>query len=336
MVKPYVFILIQIVLESVSGFDVQSFLSRSCRQEDTLHCSNFVISTTDDYDIQTQNFIISTTRSVTFSNCASGMINENFLSKFPEATYIRFLNCSMHLTPSVKAVGPKTHPVNTFIVENSTIYDDVKSNAFQSATDLDRIFFILTTFESKVIDNYLLQYNKKLTTVVFENCSIKDIHAQAFNSLANLEHLNLNSNLLTTIDSDLLKNNKKIKFVSIERNLLTYIPADIILNKTLEYLSFEGNLIEALSQYQLIGLKSLKHLNFRLNLIATLSEGAFDDCTSLTKLDLSFNRISELTKVHFKPMKNLNYLNLANNPLNKLPNNVFDGLPKLRTLITRL
>ncbi|XP_046695317.1 relaxin receptor 1 isoform X2 [Silurus meridionalis] len=127
------------------------------------------------------------------------------------------------------------------------------------------------------------------------NCNNKNLqHVPAVSS--NITALELNSNGLISLHSDLF-----VRYRHLER------------------LHLENNSIEMISKRTFSGLFSLRKLFLSQNRISSLKAGLFTDLSSLEWLILDENRITSLRQKSFEGLKSLFFLSLLNNSLEHLP-----------------
>lgn len=82
-------------------FNIENFEGMHCeRTKEGLWFRNMIFSKDDIAAIQTQDFVISCDEKVYFEKCDIGVLNEKFLSKFPNATKIVLSQTIFQLSPS--------------------------------------------------------------------------------------------------------------------------------------------------------------------------------------------------------------------------------------------
>lgn len=127
--------------------------------------------------------------------------------------------------------------------------------------------------------------------------------------LNNLSTLNLNRNLIKSIQNKALANFSK---------LLT--------------LSLRHNQIDVLQDHAFFGLGSLKTLDLSYNGIVAISSASLQHLTRLTTLDLTHNFLRALTADLITPLPSLKDLRLSGNDISIVARNALDGAHELKSL----
>lgn len=134
---------------------------------------------------------------------------------------------------------------------------------------------------------------------------------ESFESLANLQHINLQGNRLTIFNGNVLSSFPSgLRYLQLSNNLLRELPNDTFRTQTdMEVVWLSYN--------------QLKHVPANI----------FNDLLNLEKLYLDHNHIASIEGNAFRSLANLVYLNLEHNQLHHLTNNIFAGLDNLQELI---
>lgn len=155
-----------------------------------------------------------------------------------------------------------------------------------------------------------------LKKVVLISCYLKDLDPTTFQSLANLEELDLSFNLIRSLHPETFSSNKRLKV-----------------------LGLSGNAIESLSGGLFRGLFKLSQLFVYNNAIRFIPEGLFQDLVSLRFLYLDNNAINFLDENGrpqsasvFKGLVNLILLELGCNSISTIPKGIFKHLVSLENL----
>lgn len=171
-------------------------------------------------------------------------------------------------------------------------------------------------------------------------CGLKDLEPTIFQSLINLEELDLSRNSLSHLDSRIFSSNKKLKVLTLSENDLYKLEKNLFSEcSRLERLILYSNNLTSLGNDTFRGLRYLTKLDLSFNSINLIPERIFEDLMSLKILDLRSNRIDFLAKNGtkqsadvFKGLDNLTELILRANLISVLPNAIFQNLICLRKL----
>jgi Leucine-rich repeat (LRR) protein len=139
---------------------------------------------------------------------------------------------------------------------------------------------------------------------------IKTINESAFDSVENLEYLDVGGNLLESLPGA-LSSLTKLRYLYAPSNNISRVSSDAFLSfsSTLSALSLSGNkLVE-------------------------MPRAALANCTALVHLNLGYNSIGEISEEDFAGWAGeLDTLLLMNNGITQLKGNTFRGAPRLREL----
>ena len=163
----------------------------------------------------------------------------------------------------------------------------------------------------------------------------QELPAGAFDDLASLRELNLQSNpKLTGLPEGIFDNLGELRTLNLAQNYqLRELPDGAFDNLTnLEQLELHHNRLESLPDNPFDNLTNLKDLHLGWNQLDSLPDGAFDNLTNLQYLNLRSNNIEELPDEAFDNLSKLEELQLSGNELTALPEGVIDNLAKLERL----
>ncbi|KAK7873516.1 hypothetical protein R5R35_008778 [Gryllus longicercus] len=148
----------------------------------------------------------------------------------------------------------------------------------------------------------------------------------------NLRNLDVSGNALTSLAGP-LKNCAELTFLGLESNLITSIPSDVFSRMSkLKHLYLFKNKIAAIPDGTFAHLSALIDLTLQMNPNIQLSSGSFQGLSHLQYLDLSFNELRNLPAGLFTPLPQLRKLVLSKNKLTTLPANTFSSLNALKEL----
>lgn len=161
-----------------------------------------------------------------------------------------------------------------------------------------------------------------------------------FQSLINLEELDLSRNSLTHLDSRIFASNKNLKVLTLSENDLYKLEKNLFSEcSRLERLILYSNNLTSLENDTFKGLRYLTKLDLSFNSINLIPEQIFEDLMTLKILELRSNRIDFLvengTKQSaevFRGLDNLTELILRANLISVLPDGIFQNLICLRKL----
>ncbi|XP_040573970.1 toll-like receptor Tollo [Lepeophtheirus salmonis] len=131
---------------------------------------------------------------------------------------------------------------------------------------------------------------------------------ELFAYIENLEALNLDSNRLKSISSQIFRLTPNLVILTLSRNEL----------ETIQYKTLEG-------------LTHLESLFLDHNKIHSLQSGTFENCTRLQKLKLNNNYLTQVPNA-FHDLEALIYLDLSSNVIGVIKRESFKGLGELKTL----
>lgn len=172
----------------------------------------------------------------------------------------------------------------------------------------------------KQLNTLDLSYNQLTSTSINKN---------TFKGLIRLVLLDLASNKITKLESEMFSDLYTLQILSLRNNLLENIDADTFSSlANLHKLLLSHNKIKYLDAYSLNGLSVLSLFSIDNNVLTGIHPEAFRNCSMLQILNLNGN---ELTKIPLalKDMRMLGTLDLGENLITTLDEPGFRGLDKL-------
>ena len=163
-----------------------------------------------------------------------------------------------------------------------------------------------------------------------------------FDGLKSIYNLNLGGNRISGIGLNVFSNHSNLwnlSSINLQGNLLTSLQGGLFDGlESLGHLYLSGNRISDIDLSVFSNrsnLRNLKYIEFNANLLTSLQDGIFDGLNSLYILDLSRNLISGIGLNVFSNrsnLSNLSSINLKGNLLTSLQGGLFDGLESLGQL----
>lgn len=146
--------------------------------------------------------------------------------------------------------------------------------------------FIPEIRHSEFIDAGLIN----LHLIVMKNCTLQELHRDAFKGLTILIELDLSYNDLTVLPSGLFKDTLKLRKLLLNNNKIQHLQANLF--KDLIFLSqadFQNNQIKEVEVGTFVNVSSLININFDSNNLTTLRKEIFENITKLVSLTLVAN-----------------------------------------------
>ncbi|XP_022327082.2 uncharacterized protein LOC111126616 [Crassostrea virginica] len=148
-----------------------------------------------------------------------------------------------------------------------------------------------------------------------------------------LKELDLSSNSLSTLTSNMFSNMPKLLNLNISGNNIELINDSAFFGLSLDKLLLNGNKLTKVWRSSFRGVQRFAYLDFSRNEISRVETGAFDSFNEfIFVLDLSENK---LTKLHYgmvREMKYLQVLRLAHNEIDQVVNTALKDLANLQEL----
>ncbi|OQV25475.1 putative Carboxypeptidase N subunit 2 [Hypsibius exemplaris] len=171
----------------------------------------------------------------------------------------------------------------------------------------------------------------------FRNWIFKRLQNMTNSSLASLETLDLQDNLIRFLDGDSLNGFPNLKSLSLRGNLLQSMANASFRNlKSLVNLTVSLNQIVRIDSNDFEGLGNIKRIDLRANKIAHIESGAFDQLSTLTNLYLGENNMTDINGVFQTNNYNLIHLGLQKNNITCFNRTALDPLRGIKWLYTSL
>lgn len=191
-----------------------------------------------------------------------------------------------------------------FSLENTTL-SHFPADLFKNSIKLKVVHAKFNKIES--IDS--IEWPDSVKWISFDSNKITKLAKHSFESLTNLEILDLSKNKIREIEKGTFSKLNNLIMFSVEKNCI-----EKITNQTFE------------------GLDNLKAISLQNNQIETIQAGAFKAMPKLCALLLDRNKISSLNRSLFTGLNNLIGLNLGMNPIRKIASDTFADLTNLKKL----
>ncbi|XP_064547042.1 slit homolog 3 protein [Drosophila montana] len=214
----------------------------------------------------------------------------------------------------IKALGTAD-----FVGLGNLVYLELSSNQISSISQ--RTFSSLRKLEVlKLGGNRLGDYAQSLKALGQLSLSLRQLDLTANNlngplseqtlpGLRNLENLNLNRNMIKSIQNKALANFSRLVSLSLRHNQ-----------------------IDVLQDHAFYGLGALDSLDLSYNGIVAISSASLQHLTRLTMLDLTHNFLRALTSDLIAPLPSLRELRLAGNDISIVARNAMDRAQELQSL----
>ncbi|CAH0558981.1 unnamed protein product [Brassicogethes aeneus] len=210
---------------------------------------------------------------------------------------------------------------------NSANIHTIKHNAFKYVHGLKLLDFSENSI-STIEEHAFKEIGHSLVTLRLTrglSSSYKNIPAEAFKVLVNLENLDLSNNRIKTMQDTAFHFLKKLKTLELQDNIIEI--GDIHQNLEEIYLSF--NNIKVLQQHTFVDLARLEQLHLDDNSIETLDRRSFMNLERLKRLNLKGNKIASITYEAFQNLPELEDLDISYNKLTNFEFAMFDQVGTL-------
>ncbi|KAM9323083.1 uncharacterized protein KZ484_021174 [Pholidichthys leucotaenia] len=145
-----------------------------------------------------------------------------------------------------------------------------------------------------------------------------------FSNQGNLTKLILNFNLFKTVLPGMFNSLKQLEMLQIRNNIISHLPAFIFQNLSkLQILDLSQNKLKEVKRDTLFGLAELQILKINNNIISNFTSDTFHNVSQLTELHLEGNKIAHLDNGIFSVLTKLKVLNLRGNHLTTFTDDVF-------------
>ena len=264
--------------------------------------------------------------------CQSGLREDNsnyiYCSRQDLAAIPSFFSDNPSATDSLNTNGLS----NTFydeLVLTDNLIEQIDIGSFGSALKVRKLYLdhnpirYIHNLAFKHVRNYLeeLYFNQKLTTdennyntddtVIFQN--------SVFQMCFNLHLLSIQNYQLNALKPFQFLRMSKLQKLVLSNNKMTHIDENAFkgLEKSLEVLNLDSNLLETVPVAAIRNLVSLNKLSLSQNRIKTIHANSFGSLRSLEALDLSYNLLRKMDKnsIGGSARQSLKSIQLQNNEL---------------------
>lgn len=155
---------------------------------------------------------------------------------------------------------------------------------------------------------------KHVSSIKISNCTIDDMHVDAFNGLDELYSVNLTNVGLSLIKPDTFAKSKKLRLLTISGNDLSVMSSVhyLLKSSTIEELDLSRNNLMELNPSAFSKLSNIVYINLANNNLKEIPAHVFDSVETIEELVLSHNQLKELPADIFNRTA-LAILNLAYN-----------------------
>ncbi|XP_077525540.1 uncharacterized protein LOC144136788 isoform X2 [Amblyomma americanum] len=196
--------------------------------------------------------------------------------------------------------------------------------AFSAFGNEYRLDFVPTT---------ALRYTPQIERLKMSQAELRDLKPRSFHNLTRLALLHLDSNEITSLDSEAIADLPRLKKLELGDNKLRRLSAGSLKNlPSLTHLYLERNQLEVIDDGAFEELGALQELELSDNSIEKLTEQSFRGLSHVTRLDLFRNKLTRLEAHVFSAMPQLAELELKYNALSEVDALAFEGLPQLTVL----
>jgi Leucine-rich repeat (LRR) protein len=234
-------------------------------------------------------------------------------------------------------------------------FDQLKSKYLNKSIKLEIKNKFINEIKASLAEN---AFTRKVTSLRIENCKIKELKANSFESMLSLRELFLNNDEIENIHPNSFAGlNSSLISLELISNRLKIITKEVFQNlQNLQYLNLNINEIEEMETDSFSSLNSLKGIKLEGNRLKSLRYGSFKNLTrleifhmreneisiiemnfsdislSLKQIDLAKNSIMLISPFVFKYLNQLEILNLHENQINKIEIDTFNYLTSLKQL----
>lgn len=258
--------------------------------------------------------------------------------------YYRGVYLSCNNRPSEDLILPDNliiltlHNVTTRLLQASNL---VPAAGSSSVSDLNTVIYCSSSIQniSQLAFNSLVN----LESLDLGDNEIQEIHEDTFDPLVNLKKLNLTNNKLSNLSERTFKKLSFLTELYLAKNEFMYSQFEVYAPlKNLQILDLSQNHITFFQNSTVVSNEKLQQLLLSRNNIHTSPKNVFSNLKNLRLLDLSHNSIGVISNNLFNGLNSMETLDLSSNCISFLPSEIFHGLSQLRILnisnnpITRL
>lgn len=307
------------IVQLSQAFDIDGWVKKHCIKdkalvypEDNFYCENPSFTSHELEDIQRGGFVISNHKNIIFKGGDIGILNENFLKKFPHCEILSFEDVKVKLDQSSELIN---HPIETIAFTGCKLSGLKDSLFFQHLQNLKNVAFLENELDTSVISKNLFGQNSKLISLILLDNDFEKIDDNAFEGLPNIEVLTLKE-FLDHLSPHLLSGMNHLKKLTLKGNRLEQVPCDSI-PESIEELSLTDNKIHQPSFKGCKFVKNLKSLYFGGNGIEHIDESVFEHFENIEKIYLDYNKLKDVSNDVFKNCKHLKDVKLSGNGIKK-------------------
>lgn len=243
---------------------------------------------------------------------------------------VRLTGGGFELSSSVSGDENVTNTTESYRIFEKSLY---KSNLVN--LDLSHNYFSSVPFGfflDSIVFDQLLYLNMSFNR-------LKKLTNSDFNQMKLLQHLEVKSNLIESLDRSIFINQINLRYVDLSFNFLASLPAQLFnhQDRTLEYLNLNNNYLTEIPIATFKRLGAVKHLHLSQNRIKVLRNYSFGYMSSLYELYLAHNLIERIEPMAFSIDERsfmgpglVEKLDLTSNRIDSLNASVFYYLTNLR------
>jgi len=252
-----------------------------------------------------------------------------------------FLNLGLQNVTSIKIVNSSLISVHKSAFNGLTsLRDVILSNnkirsidptTFQFNTNLKAVLLggnpLKFSFSGEFANASVLE-SESLETLFLDSCKLMEI--PSFDSLKNIEHVNLRKNRIKKVSANAFYQLEFLEEINLSDNFIDSIDSEAFSTiSELSTLNLARNPITELTNLDVEGLQALDVSGGKLH---KLNEDFFKGLLDLSTLNVSSNLISSIDADTFSGLTKLMYIDLSNNLFNSLPMTLFENNRKLEKI----
>ncbi|KAI2808861.1 hypothetical protein BLOT_000002, partial [Blomia tropicalis] len=206
------------------------------------------------------------------------------------------------------------------------------SSLFKYTNRLESLFLDNNLISDGGFESGIFQELVELRDLRLQHNLLRHIRKGVFYSLPNLQELDLQMNQIEVIES--LESLANLQHINLQGNRLATFSGNVLSSfpSSLRYMQLSHNRLETLTNDTFRGQTDLEVVWLNHNRLKRLTANTFNDLINLEKLYLDNNEIVTIEDNTFSSLRNLVYLNLERNQLNHLNTDIFNGLDMLEEL----